>query len=199
MDKEKKPLLIIFYRNPKAGKVKTRLAATLGNDKALAIFQQLSLHTKKVTEKLPMDKIVFYSDAIDLMDIWPNGTYLKALQQGEGLGERMKNAFEAGFETGYSPICIIGTDCFELTENIIDHAFNTLTSADAVIGPAHDGGYYLLGMNQAHSRIFESKQWSTPTVFTDTVQDFESAGWQYVKLQELSDVDNEDDLPEELK
>lgn len=199
MDKTTKPLLIIFYRNPKTGRVKTRLAATVGDAKAREIFVKLSIHTKTTTESLPFDKIVFYTESIDLMDIWPNATYLKALQEGTGLGERMRNAFAAGFETGYDSICVIGTDCYELSEQLILEAFDALKSADAVIGPARDGGYYLLGMNGHHPEIFENKQWSTETVLQDTLRDFESLGLKYVKLKELSDVDTEDDLPDALR
>lgn len=199
MDEKTRSLLIIFYKNPHAGKVKTRLAATVGDDKALSIFQKLALHTKNISANLGMDKIVFYSDAIDLMDIWPNATYLKAMQQGEDLGERMKNAFIAGFETGYASICIIGTDCYELSEQVIRHAFETLQSVDAVVGPARDGGYYLLGMNEPHSSIFDNKEWSTDTVLQDTLADFNELGLRYVKMQELRDVDTEDDLPEQLR
>lgn len=199
MDEKTRSLLIIFYKNPQAGKVKTRLAATVGDDKALSIFHKLALHTKNISANLGMDKIVFYSDAIDLMDIWPNATYLKAMQQGEDLGERMKNAFIAGFETGYSSICIIGTDCYELSEQVIRQAFETLQSVDAVVGPARDGGYYLLGMNEPHSSIFDNKEWSTDSVLQDTLADFNELGLRYVKMQELRDVDTEDDLPEQLR
>lgn len=198
MDETTKPLLIIFYRNPKTGKVKTRLAAAVGNERALDVYHKLTLHTKEVTEGLACDKIVFYTDSIDLMDAWSNATYLKALQEGENLGERMKNAFAAGFETGYNSICIVGTDCYELTEGIIEQAFQELESADAVIGPARDGGYYLLGMKKPLN-LFENKQWSTETVLQHTIRDFEAMGLRYVKLQELNDVDTEDDLPDELR
>lgn len=199
MDQQRKDLLIIFYRNPKIGKVKTRLAATVGNQKALEIYMKLSLHTKRITENLNLEKIVFYTDAIDLMDIWPNATFLKALQDGKDLGEKMKNAFVAGFETGYTSICIIGTDCYELTAKIITQAFEALKSADAVIGPASDGGYYLLGMTNPYTAVFNNKNWSTETVLQETIHDFESLDLNYIKLQELKDVDTEDDLPEELK
>jgi rSAM/selenodomain-associated transferase 1 len=146
-----------------------------------------------------MDKIVFYSDSIDLMDTWPNATYLKALQRGKDLGQKMKNAFLAGFETGYSSICIIGTDCFEIQDEVIQEAFEALNSADAVIGPARDGGYYLLGMNKPQTAFFQNKRWSTETVFQETIRDFESLNMRYVKLRELRDVDTEDDLPDELR
>ena len=199
MDETTKRLLIIFYRNPKMGKVKTRLAATVGNEKALKVFQKLSQHTKAITENLPCDKIIFYTESIDLMDMWPNATYLKAMQQGEDLGERMNHAFAAGFESGYGSICIIGTDCYELSADIISEAFDALRSSDAVIGPARDGGYYLLGLKKSIPDVFANKQWSTDSVFQDTVRVFELLDLRYVKLKELIDVDTEDDLPEALK
>ena len=199
MDQQTKSLLIIFYRNPKIGAVKTRLAATVGNQKALDIYRKLSLHTRAITENLKVDKIIFYSDAIDLMDIWSNATYLKAMQAGEDLGEKMKQAIVAAFETGYTSICIIGTDCVDLTGEIIHEAFEELESVDAVIGPASDGGYYLLGMNKPYVEVFNNKHWSTDTVLQQTIDDFESLNLLYVKLEVLTDIDTEDDLPEEWR
>lgn len=199
MDQTQKSLLIIFYRNPKMGEVKTRLASTLGKEKALSIYKKLVLHTKTIAEPLLVDKIVFYSEAIDLMDIWPNATYLKALQEGTDLGDKMKQAFAGGFESGYNSICIIGTDCYEVAREDIKDAFEVLNSCDAVIGPALDGGYYLLGMNMLYPDIFKNKQWSTETVFRETIRDFESMRLQYAKLRVLRDVDREEDLPEELR
>jgi rSAM/selenodomain-associated transferase 1 len=196
MDETGKSLLIIFYRNPKVGRVKTRLAATVGNQRALEVYGKLSMHTRSITENLQMDKIVFYSDAIDLMDIWPNATFLKALQEGNDLGEKMKNAFRRGFETGYSSICIIGTDCPELSTEVIEEGFDELNSVDAVVGPARDGGYYLLGMNKIHVDIFDHKNWGTDTVLQATIDDFEALNLLYVKLEPLHDIDTEDDLPE---
>lgn len=198
MEKEARSLLMIFYRNPVKGKVKTRLAATVGADKALTIFRMLASHTRLISEDLPMDKIVFYSDQIETNDLWPEDVFQKALQKGSDLGERMEHAFNEGFGEGYHRICIIGTDCYELTGEIIDAAFRSLESADAVIGPAQDGGYYLLGMNRPLNNVFHNKRWSTETVFRDTIQDFESLGLQYRRLVLLRDVDTEGDLPEEF-
>lgn len=199
MDQTQKSLLIIFYRNPKMGEVKTRLASTLGKEKALSVYKKLVLHTKTITEPLLMDKIVFYSEAIDLMDIWPNATYLKTLQEGTDLGDKMKHAFAGGFESGYTSICIIGTDCYELTTKMIEQAFHLLQSSDTVIGPAVDGGYYLLGMRRLHKSLFGRKEWGGPTVFNETLRDFEAMGLKYAKLQALRDVDNEADLPGDWK
>jgi rSAM/selenodomain-associated transferase 1 len=192
-------LLIIFYRNPELGKVKTRLAATLGDSKALAVYLYLSAHTKSITESLPVDKAVFYSNHIDTEDNWDNAAYHKNLQSGTNLGERMANAFREGFRSGYLSICIVGTDCFELTSAAIEEAFAKLQLNDTVIGPANDGGYYLLGMNAYHAEFFENKSWSTSSVYEATLQDFKVLGLKYYKLPILTDIDEEKDLPEALK
>jgi uncharacterized protein len=192
-------LLIIFYRNPEIGKVKTRLAATLGDSSALAIYLYLTAHTKSITENLTVDKAVYYSNHIDTEDNWQNTSYKKYIQTGADLGERMANAFMQGFQSGYRSICIIGTDCFELTSGIIDEAFIRLRSHDTVVGPAKDGGYYLLGLNTYHAELFTNKLWSTHSVCADTIQDIVTLGLKYHELPALTDVDEEKDLPDELR
>jgi len=199
MAASKKSLLIIFYRNPKPGFVKTRLAATVGDDNAMAIYNRLAHHTRKITEGLALDKIVYYSEQIDSSDTWPNDVYLKASQEGNDLGDRMANAFTEGFRKGYERICIIGTDCFELTSDIISQAYAELQTSDAVIGPALDGGYYLLGMRKFHRNLFLNKQWSTDNVLHETLKDFQLLGLTCTKLPALRDVDTEDDLPDSWK
>lgn len=188
-------LLIIFYRNPVLGKVKTRLAKTMGDVQALNVYQKLAGHTNDITLHLPIDKAVFYSDSVDAFDRWSNSSYEKRLQKGNNLGERMSNAFDTAFTSGYQIVCIIGTDCFELSAAIIEEGFNRLSSHDAVIGPATDGGYYLLGMKQFRGDIFKNKRWSTDSVFEETLRDFKTHGIRYHRLAMLSDVDEEKDLP----
>ena len=192
-------LLIIFYRNQKIGAVKTRLAATIGDEKALRIYGELCEHTRAITETLPVTKVVFYSNEVKTGDVWPDNAYQKALQKGQDLGERMHNAFATGFASGYDSICIIGTDCYGLTASVIEDAFNVLRATDAVIGPAEDGGYYLLGLRKLHPELFVKKNWSTSSVFKDTLENFESRGITYGMLPLLRDVDVEDDLPAELR
>jgi rSAM/selenodomain-associated transferase 1 len=194
-----KRLLIIFYRNPLLGKVKTRLAAELGESKALAIYIYLASYTRTITEAIAADKVVFYSDYVDNEDSWSNAIYLKQIQEGSGLGDKMRNAFKHGFDKGYNSICIIGTDCLELSSAIISNAFEALTFSDAVIGPATDGGYYLLGMNSLHEQFFKDKFWGTSSVFKDTVADFKAASVQFHELPVLSDIDDASDLPESLE
>ena len=148
-----KKLLIIFVKNAVKGKVKTRLAATIGDEKALEIYQILVQHTFDITIALPVNKAVFYSDFLQ-EDIWSPAFYENFVQSGTDLGERMYQAFQQGFATGYEQVCIIGSDCYELTEQIIQQAFEKLELTDVVIGPAEDGGYYLLGMKGLHETIF---------------------------------------------
>lgn len=192
-------LLIVFYRNPEPGKVKTRLAATIGAEKALAIYLSLVDATREIINGLPVDKVVFYSDRIEMNDQWDNGVYRKALQEGADLGSKMQNAFSWAFQSGYDRICIIGTDCPELSAEIILKAFEFLEEGDAIIGPAKDGGYYLLGLTQLHPDLFINKNWGSYTVLDDTLQDFQRLELQYGKLPVLSDVDEEADLPPYLR
>jgi rSAM/selenodomain-associated transferase 1 len=189
-------LLIIFVRNPVLGKVKTRLAATLGDHRALDIYQKLLAHTNTITRDLPVEKVVYYSEFVDQQDSWEPAIYQKKLQTPGTLGDKMKAAFQWGFDSGYQQVCIIGSDCRELSSEIIMEGFESLDQYHAVLGPSRDGGYYLLGLNQFRAEVFEGKQWSTDSVATDTLADFRSLGWSYSLLQLLNDVDEEQDLLE---
>lgn len=193
-----KNLLIIFYRNPELGKVKTRLAATLGDDKALAIYVKLVSHTRSVTQNLDVHKIVSYSHHVDKEDSWSNEIYEKKLQQGDLLGERIRNAIKGAFDEKFESVIVIGSDCFELTETIIKDAFQKLNEFDAVLGPAKDGGYYLLGSKKFIPQLFENKDWSTSKVAEQTLSNLEHLGMSYYLLPELTDVDTEEDLPKEI-
>lgn len=188
-------LLIVFYRNPELGKVKTRLAAAIGDAKAYSIYLLLSEHTRSVVDRLPQQKALYYSDFIDRDDAWSNDEYHKFVQSGSDLGEKMENAFKAGFNAGFKSICIIGTDCLELSEKVVTEAFRKLLTHDVVVGPAVDGGYYLLGMNYLHSILFKDKKWGTKTVLTDTLKDIRLLGLTVFELELLNDIDRVEDLP----
>lgn len=185
--------LIIFSKNVVPGKVKTRLAATIGHDAALKVYQQLLHHTKIITQKINADKFVYYSDEIVHDDLWNHG-FIREQQKGLDLGERMMKAFEEVFHQGYSKVIIIGTDCPSLNEIMIEEAFDKLKGTDVVIGPAYDGGYYLLGMKKLYSCLFKNIQWSTSSVFRETIQIFNGENINYSLLQKLHDVDEEKDL-----
>ncbi len=185
---------MLFVRNPELGKVKTRLAASVGPDKALEIYLQLLQHTCKVTQKLPMKKLVYYSNAVDTNDLWPNEEYQKRVQPQGNLGEKMEAAFAIAFAEGHTDVVIIGSDCLQLTPAIVSEAYHKLAQHDVVIGPALDGGYYLLGMKRLHPELFRNKRWSTEHVFPDTLSDVERLHLSHALLPRLSDVDYVEDL-----
>ncbi|MBK0402441.1 TIGR04282 family arsenosugar biosynthesis glycosyltransferase [Adhaeribacter sp. BT258] len=188
--------LIIFIRNPELGKVKTRLAATVGNENALRIYEELLRFTQEITENLPVRKMLFYADKIAENDTWPTAVFEKFLQPPGDLGQKMEAAFGQAFSEGAKQVMIIGSDCYELSEGIINEAFEQLEKHDAVIGPAADGGYYLLGFSRLNPGVFQHKNWSTASVFQDTVQDLEKENFSYFVLPVLNDVDEEKDLGE---
>ncbi len=188
-----KDILLIFARNLIYGKVKTRLATTIGHNKALAVYQSLIKHTAAVTKSIDVTRFVYYSDFITNGDAWDN-TYLKTVQQGTDLGERMSNAFNDALKHGHKKAIIIGTDCYELSAPVITEAFEQLNSYDIVIGPALDGGYYLLGMNKHHPALFDDMVWSTDTVLGETVKRCDQLGLRYFLLPVLADIDEEKDL-----
>tara|TARA_R110000868_G_scaffold720_4_gene5245 strand:+ start:6624 stop:7301 length:678 start_codon:yes stop_codon:yes gene_type:complete len=187
-----KNALIIFTRNPELGKCKTRLAQTIGDEAALNIYTYLLKHTADVSKNTKADKYVFYSENIIKEDLWNTDFFRKKLQQGSDLGIRMENAFSELFQLGYEKIIIIGSDLLDLKTEEIDDAFQILANNDVVIGPAKDGGYYLLGMKTLDSNIFKNKKWGTSTVLKDTLNNIENSSFSL--LEELNDIDTFDDI-----
>lgn len=186
--------IIIFVRKPELGKVKTRLAASAGDEKALEVYKALLQHTYDITMLVDADKYVFYAGEIEKNDLWNAQGYIKRLQSNDDLGGKMKDAFIHLFDDGYDEVVITGSDCFELTTAIINQAFDKLEDNDLVIGPANDGGYYLLGLKRMITSLFENKQWSTETVLADTINDVKALDIGYALLPELSDIDTLEDL-----
>lgn len=189
-----KELLIIFTKNPKLGKVKTRLAKTVGDEKALEIYKFLLDHTQQITQNLNCEKAVYYSDKINTEDIWDNNIYQKHLQYGKDLGERMQNSFSESFENGYGKVVIIGGDIYDLESNIIEETFKKLDINDVIIGPAKDGGYYLIAMKTTRIDIFKNKDWGTSSVREDTMKDLTKV--KVHLLRELNDIDVIEDVNE---
>lgn len=193
-----KSLLIIFCRNPELSKVKKRLAASVGDEFALAIYYRLVAHTRSVVTPLSLDKALYYSDFVDREDYWDNKYFDKRLQTGADLGERMYYAFKKGFQDGYEKICLIGTDCIELSSKHIEDAFQQLHTGDVVIGPALNGGYYLFGMKKLHSIFFSNKNWAGGTVRLAILEDCKNLSLKVTELVALRDIVTLDDLPPEL-
>ncbi len=185
-------LLIIFTRNPELGKVKTRLAAGIGNQKALEVYQFLLQHTVNISKDLNLTKEVHYSVKIRDKDMWSNDFYTKKQQLGNDLGERMMSAFANGFKNGFKNIIIIGSDMFDLDQSDLENAFERLESNDTIVGPAEDGGYYLLGLTKMIPELFQNKKWGTDSVLNDTLVNLVNE--KYMLLEERNDIDTFDDL-----
>ncbi len=186
-------LLIVFCKNPLLGQVKTRLAKTLGDEMALAIYLKLINHTQNVVKAVDADVAVYYSDYVDTEDSW-NNAYIKKRQHGKDLGEKMFNAISEGLNMGYASVCLVGTDIYELTPGIIDGAFDKLNKSDVVIGPARDGGYYLIGMTRPDAKVFDISAWSTSSVLEETLLRVQEQGLGCAMLEALGDIDTEEDL-----
>ena len=187
-----KNLLIIFTRNPELGKVKTRLAKAIGEENALTIYKTLLDRTERTTRNLSCDKAVYYSVKIREHDIWDASIYQKHQQHGDDLGVRMHNAFFEAFNNNYDKVVIIGSDLYDLNPSHINEAFKALDKNDIVIGPAHDGGYYLLAMKSLYSQVFKNKNWGTSTVFKGTLKDLKNK--DFYLLETLNDIDVYNDL-----
>ena len=187
-----KNLLIVFTRNPELGKVKTRLAKTVGNAIALKIYTFLLERTRDIAVQVSADKAVYYSVKVRENDIWDANNFQKHQQVGEDLGIRMLHAFKNGFKAGYEKVMIIGSDLYDLTAETIENAFIALEDNEVVIGPAEDGGYYLLGMNSLEEKVFKNKNWGTETVRKNTLEELKDK--KVFLLGELNDVDVFEDI-----
>ncbi len=194
MKYENEKALMIFVKNPVRGKVKTRLAKTIGEEKALAVYNDMLKYTCNITRNIDCSKVVFYSDFIDNNDLWEESVFQKEIQTGKDLGERMKNSFRLMFGYGFKKVVIIGSDCIEISSHIIDEAFRILDNEEVVIGPASDGGYYLMGLKQIHDSLFDNKSWSTSSLLNETIEELTREGIGFSLLPELSDIDEEQDL-----
>lgn len=189
--------LIIFVKNPVPGTVKTRIARTVGDEQAVAVYQHLLRHTQAVVRQLTCRRVVYYGDFVNPDDGWND--YEKQLQSGADLGERMREAFQAQFEQDAGPVVIIGSDCLAITAEHIERAFSALNKADVVIGPATDGGYYLLGMKQLHPFLFDNMPWSQPELRQRTELAIRQNGLTFEQLDELTDIDEWTDYENALK
>lgn len=191
-----KNVLIIFTKTPQLGNCKTRIAQTVGEQKALDIYKYLLAHTNALVKPLQnCDKFVYYSNEVVQDDIWCNNTYYKSLQfQDEDLGLRMRTAFQELFDKGYKNVIVIGSDLYDLSTEDLEKAFQHLQTHDFTLGPCQDGGYYLLGMNTFSEQLFQDKQWSTDTVFAETLNDILDLQKTVSILEMRNDIDYYEDI-----
>lgn len=186
-------LLMVFVKNLIPGMVKTRLAKDIGIDKALDVYMELIRHTHKITKKLEVDKTIYYSEYVEIEDVWEEDIYQVQVQKGNFLGEKMSNAFDRAFDS-YNKVAIIGSDCYDLSSKILKAGFAQLDEYDLVVGPAMDGGYYFLGMKEYIPQLFENKTYSTSSVLEELLEEAEELNLEVYQLPKISDIDTLDDL-----
>ena len=184
--------LIVFVKNPVEGKVKTRLAASIGTRNALEAYVAMLKQTERTAAVIDAHRYVYYSDFIGQDDGWSGSLFSKRLQQGGDLGERMNNALKEVLDH-HSKAVLIGSDIPGLSSEIIRQAFVVLDDHDGVIGPAEDGGFYLIGLKRACPELFAEMTWSHSNVLANTCSRLNQYGLSYRMLQTLRDVDDEED------
>jgi rSAM/selenodomain-associated transferase 2/rSAM/selenodomain-associated transferase 1 len=190
--------LIVFARYPHPGKVKTRLARSLGDGLAAGLYRACVEHVFYECSRLPdwVRTHLFYSEREDekAMTQWAPSAFRLVPQHGTTLGDRIENAFARIFRSGSQKAVILGTDIPDISAELIQHAITALNVADVVIGPTHDGGYYLLGMKRHIPELFDGIPWSTDAVCERTLATVASLGLRVEILHELFDIDTEADL-----
>ena len=189
--------VITFCKYPVEGKVKTRIAKTIGNEFATKLYRIFAEHTfQELLKADPVFSYLFfpYNDNQEKIRKWAGTEFFFELQEGNDLGEKMYNAFKKIIDRGSAKTIIIGTDIPDISSDIIRKALLALDNSDIVIGPSNDGGYYLLGMKKLHKNLFTGIEWSQDSVLTETLEKVNALNLSYSLLPELIDIDTEDDL-----
>ena len=196
--------LAILCKTPEKGFVKTRLAASVGDQKALEIYLDLLNITDGETRPFNSSRHLFLASALEdsiekmqstlqQQDLFTDPKTKFIIQQGEDLGQRMSTAFEKLFKNHQS-VVLIGCDLPDLTSALIAKAFDALQNNDLVIGPSCDGGYYLIGLNKSTPDLFEEISWSTEKVLKQTLERAERLLLKVQLLDQLRDIDTLEDL-----
>lgn len=190
--------VLVFARVPALGRVKSRLAAGIGEPAALAVYHELLAITRAAIVASGIPATVWLADAAGptptATEAQEWATLSTRCQETGDLGQRMTAAFVAAFAAGASRVVIIGTDCPGLRAEQLTQAVGLLNEHDVVLGPATDGGYYLLGLRQPQPELFQNKAWSTASVLIDTQADAHRLGLSAALLPALRDVDTAEDL-----
>jgi len=194
MKRKSKDCLVIFLKNPKLGNVKTRIAATLGDQKALDIYLELLDTTIINTADKGFETLLFFSENLNDLSQYP---YERRLQVSGDLGNKLKSAIDEVLNT-MDKCLIIGSDCPYINNEIILEAFQSLQDHDLVLGPTPDGGYYLIGLKQNEKSLFEDISWSTDSVFAQTISEAKNAKLSTYLLPILTDVDHASDWDDYL-
>ncbi len=191
--------IIIMTRYPEAGRVKTRLLPALGAVGAARLHRQMVEHTVSSVKVFSAAAgagifLFFQGGTKALMTAWLGDEVEYLAQVAGDLGDKMRTALQTVFKRGFENVIIIGTDCPALDAEILAQAFSGLTRAGMVIGPAADGGYYLLGLKQVYAQLFEGISWGSDAVLKETLTAARKAGIRVQSLPELGDIDRPEDL-----
>jgi rSAM/selenodomain-associated transferase 1 len=188
--------LIVFAKAPEPGAVKTRLTGVLTEEEAARLYEAFLHDSLAVYVRLPAAVRLYLTPSSGAL---PAGLVPECVsvhtQRGDGLGERMLNAFVETFVAGYERVVVIGTDHPTLPLAFVERAFEELAPPLAtVIGPSEDGGYYLLGMNEVYPQLFRGMTYSHPRVFEDTLQRIHATPASLSILPTWYDVDTPEAL-----
>jgi len=196
--------VILFTRFPVAGKVKTRLISVLGEQGAADLHkkmtEQILRQIQPAVQTFGMQLFVYYyGGSQSQMTDWMGEKALFCSQKGNDLGQRMQHALNQTINQGAEQILLIGSDCPAIDDAIITQGFNALQNHDLTLGPAADGGYYLIGLRKNNKQrvpknLFHKISWGTHTVLQQTVQQAEADGLSCQLLPQLHDIDRPEDL-----
>lgn len=190
--------ILLFVKYPEKGKVKIRLTADLNAETVLSLYQCFVHDTLETVKKIDIHFFICYTPADKLEEFqrWLGSTLRFHPQIGNDLGERMKTCFTTVFEKGFKRVILIGSDSPDLPEDYITEAFSLLQAKDVVLGPAVDGGYYLIGLRDTTSAsgLFEDIPWGTKTVLEETLKRVRQANRSIGLVPVWSDVDTITDL-----
>ncbi|AVH70152.1 TIGR04282 family arsenosugar biosynthesis glycosyltransferase [Nostoc sp. 'Lobaria pulmonaria (5183) cyanobiont'] len=192
--------LIVFTRYPEPGKTKTRLIPVLGTVGAANLQREMTEHTIFQVQELQKAvaisvEVRFAGGDSQLMQDWLGLDLVYQSQGGGDLGLRMARSLFDAFQSGAEKVIIIGTDCPGVNAQILATAFEKLDAFDLILGPALDGGYYLIGLRQPIPQLFVNIEWGTAQVFQKTVDIAQKLNLSYADLLPLADVDRPEDLP----
>lgn len=191
--------LIVFTKFPEPGQVKTRLIPALGALRAAQFQEAMTQHTLSVAKQFcaeyPCDLEVCFTggNVASICRLYGN-EFRYSLQEGNNLGERLMHAVSVAFAEGGNRVVVIGTDCPEISPSLLTTAFRALSPQTIVLGPATDGGYYLIGMGVRRPELFQGIDWSTENVLRQTLEIARLSRCGVHQLIPLADVDTPEDL-----
>lgn len=187
--------LLVFLKYPEPGKVKTRIGKEIGHVKAAQIYRELAERVLGNIMEGNYTVVLYYSPSWSVDDFkeWLGSDYVYKPQRGADLGQRMKNAIRDEIAEGAESVVLIGTDCVQVDSSVINKAFESMHDNDVVIGPATDGGYYLIACRASFNELFENIEWSTNKVYSQTMNRIDELGLKTFILEKKTDIDTYED------